>query len=187
MTLEADNEDLWIFGYGSLVWRPAFTHVRSAPANIRGWARRFWQNSTDHRGVPERPGRVVTLIEAPNEVCWGRVFQVSAADRLRVLAKLDHREKGGYARHTVRAAVHGLDDVSEVDALLYLGTVDNPSFAGPTPIEDIAAQVVSAVGPSGPNVEYVLRLEAALAEFGGVDPHVGQLADEVRRLLALGR
>ena len=165
-----------------MVWRPAFAHSRAAPARIDGWARRFWQGSTDHRGVPGAPGRVVTLIRDDKSHCWGRAYEVAAYDRSEVLARLDHREQGGYDRFTVTAHVKGLD-IPTVDALIYVANEDNPCFLGPAPIADIAEQVARSVGPSGPNPEYVLRLEEALAAIGGTDEHVSALAAAVRRLL----
>lgn len=100
---------LWIFGYGSLVWRPAFPHRRHRIAYVEGFARRFWQGSTDHRGSPEAPGRVVTLLpddhpSVRNEVgfraapCWGTAYEIPAGDPDAVLERLDHRERGGYSR-----------------------------------------------------------------------------------------
>jgi len=164
---------LWVFGYGSLVWRPAFEHRRREPATIRGWTRRFWQGSTDHRGVPGKPGRVVTLLPRPDATCWGMAYEVAPSDRRAVLANLDHREKGGYARHEVPAK---LASGETVDALVYLATPDNENYLGEAPLEQIAAQVRQSVGPSGPNVEYVVELARALAAMGASDPHVEALA-----------
>lgn len=112
------DESLWIFGYGSLVWRPAFSHLRRRPAYIDGYARRFWQGSTDHRGVPGRPGRVVTLLPNSHEsvsnergfrasACWGTAYEVPAEDPDGVLADLDHRERGGYERLDVELFLAG--------------------------------------------------------------------------------
>ena len=72
------SRPLWIFGYGSLVWRPDIPHDERRPAWIRGFARRFWQGSTDHRGVPEAPGRVVTLVRDEAARCWGAAYRVAA-------------------------------------------------------------------------------------------------------------
>lgn len=167
--------DQWIFGYGSLVWRPAFPYLEREPGFILGFRRRFWQASPDHRGTPEAPGRVVTLIEDPQAVCWGMGYLV-ALDRLEeVLATLDHREQAGYRRLETRMDFR---DRSEpvMSALLYVAARGNPNFVGDAPLEDIAAIVRTAQGPSGSNREYVLRLDAALAEMGGRDEHVSALA-----------
>lgn len=162
-----------IFGYGSLIWRPAIPHTRARNGFIRGFKRRFWQGSTDHRGVPGAPGRVVTLLPEPDSIVWGRVFDVPADERDAVLARLDHREKGGYERHEVSVE---LAAQSRVSALMYVATPDNPSYLGPAPLPEIAAQVRTSTGPSGPNVEYVLELHRALEQMGAHDDHVFELA-----------
>jgi cation transport regulator ChaC len=176
MGVQADRA-LWVFGYGSLIWRVDFPYVESRPAHVLGWARRFWQGSTDHRGVPGSPGRVVTLVRAPGERCRGRAYRIAGQDRASVLDHLDHREKGGYER--LELPIH-FDDGSVVDGTTYHAAKENPEFLGAASVEDIAAQVRRSAGPSGPNVEYVLRLRDALAELGADDPHVSALAGRVQ-------
>ena len=169
---------LWIFGYGSLVWRPAFAHAERLPGFVRGYTRRFWQGSTDHRGVPGAPGRVVTLLPShAEERCWGTVYRVEPGREDEVLAGLDHREQGGYEHHRVEV-VHAEGSIADV--LVYLATPSNPNWLGDAPLERIAAQIRASVGPSGPNVEYLLRLDQALTEMGARDEHVEALAALVR-------
>lgn len=166
--------DFWIFGYGSLVWRPDFPHAEAQPAVIDGWTRRFWQGSTDHRGVPGAPGRVVTLLPEDGARCWGRAFRVADTESETVLARLDYREKGGYRLEEV--VLHFNDASGTQDGVVYIATPDNPNYLGPAPLPDIAAQVRVSRGPSGDNVEYVLRLAEALRAIGADDPHVFALA-----------
>ena len=173
----------WVFGYGSLVWRPAFLHLEARPARLAGFARRFWQGSTDHRGVPGAPGRVVTLVRDPSAVCLGVAYRVSEDVFGEVIAGLDHREKGGYERLDLPLAL--APDEREVEGLVYIAGPDNPSYLGPAPASAIVAQIAAARGPSGPNDEYLLRLEESLRALGAEDEHVFELAALLRRWRAL--
>lgn len=169
---------VWIFGYGSLIWRPDFEYMTRRAAWIDGWTRRFWQGSTDHRGVPEAPGRVVTLVPETTGRCWGVAYALAPAVAPAVLERLDHRERGGYSRHDV--ALRFPDDVTSARGLVYVATPDNPNYLGEAPLDAIAAQVRGAHGPSGANRDYVVRLADALRAIDADDPHVFALDALVR-------
>lgn len=173
---------IWLFGYGSLVWRPEFAHAERRPAHIDGWTRRFWQGSTDHRGVPDDPGRVVTLIPEPGARCHGVAYLVAPEHVDEVFTGLDHRERGGYARIELRVHFSGPTptDATSADARMYLATADNPNYLGDAPLPAIAQQIARCRGPSGPNVEYLLRLAEALREQNVDDEHVFALERLVR-------
>ncbi len=170
----------WIFGYGSLVWRPSFPYVERRPGTIEGFARRFWQHSTDHRGTPDAPGRVVTLIDQPGAICGGVGYLVEERVLDEVVAALDHREKNGYRRVVTPLSLSGGE---RVDALIYIAGPKNPHYAGPAPIEEIAKVAARCAGPSGPNAEYVLELHRALCALKLPDPHVEQVASGLLRRL----
>ena len=97
MTLPYAEQTTWVFGYGSLIYKVDFPYLEREMAEIHGWARRFWQGSHDHRGTPEAPGRVVTLVPEPGTVCRGVAYRIDNT----VFEHLDHREKNGYERYTV--------------------------------------------------------------------------------------
>ena len=170
--------DTWIFGYGSLLWRPGFSFLECMPGWLDGWERRFWQGSPDHRGTPERPGRVVTL--APGERVWGLAFRLDAKTQRQTLQQLDAREVAGYQRLT--AAIRGAD--RSVDAVAWVATSDNPDWLGPASVDTMAHQVIGARGASGTNVDYVLSLAEVLVGSRIRDPHVEALAARVRQLTA---
>jgi len=148
--------------------------------------RHFWQGSTDHRGRPGAPGRVVTLVRDPAaERCWGVAYQLEARDVDDVLATLDQRERGGYER--VEAALHFADEgmPASCKGILYLATPDNPNYLGPASLEAIAKQVLSSSGPSGDNLEYVLRLAESLKQISpDLDPDTEEVLALAQRLEA---
>jgi cation transport protein ChaC len=166
---------LWVFGYGSLIFRPDFPFMEKREGYIEGWSRRFWQASIDHRGTPELPGRVVTLIANAGERCWGVAYRVADADASAVLARLDHRERGGYQRRTL--AFHPQHPTAlTFPVVVYVADEANPHYVGPEDVARSAARVHIAHGPSGANRDYVLQLAAALLAMGADDLHVFELA-----------
>ncbi|XP_056167539.1 gamma-glutamylcyclotransferase 2-3 isoform X3 [Syzygium oleosum] len=161
---------MWVFGYGSLIWKAGFPYDDRLVGFIKDHRRVFDQGSTDHRGTPEFPGRTVTLESAAGEVCWGAAYRIS-----------DEKDK----RTAITDPAAITPAVSGV--MVYIGSPDkkiNPNYLGPAPLEDIARQIVLAEGPSGPNRDYLFQLEKALLQIGCEDKHVKDLADEVRRLLS---
>lgn len=161
----------WIFGYGSLIWKQDFPFVEARPAFIRGWQRRFWQGSPDHRGSPDAPGRVVTLVPSAGAICRGMAFRVRGGDRDEILRQLDHRERGGYRRVHADLFVEG----HPLRGVVYAADEANPNFLGPAELVDMARQVLASSGQSGANAEYVTRLARSLREIGADDAHVFEL------------
>lgn len=161
------NDPVWIFGYGSLIWRVDFPYLDARRAHVAGWTRRFWQASHDHRGTDNDPGRVVTLVEAPAERCHGRAYRVEWD----VFDHLDHREKNGYERRDIEIC---FDDASAA-GIAYIGAPDNFAWLGDAPLEEIAAHISRSAGPSGTNTDYLLQLARALRALDASDPHVFEL------------
>ena len=162
-----------IFGYGSLMWRPGFAHIGRHLAEVRGWERRFWQSSTDHRGVPGGPGRVVTLTEVPDGRCVGAVYEVGHERWAEVTRTLDLREQNGYAR--VELEVWLEEETTPRRATTYVAGPANPHFLGPAPMEEIAETIATARGPSGRNREYFDELRRELGREGIVEAHLEQI------------
>ncbi|CAD6186741.1 unnamed protein product [Caenorhabditis auriculariae] len=156
----------------------------SLTGTVRNFARRFWQKSPDHRGTPESPGRTVTLVPEKDAVVWGIAFKVPEEHVVATKAYLDHREKAGYENVSV---MFQPDDpnIEPFNVEVYM-SIDATSehHAGPANIDEIANIVIRSHGPSGPNIEYVLRVALILREKGShvPDEHVFALEKRVLEL-----
>lgn len=177
---------MWIFAYGSIIWKPGFEYEVRRCGYIRGWKRRFYQASPTHRGRPSSPGRVATLMPESEGRVWGAAYKVAPSDAEQTVARLDVREKDGYERHLVdvfRGDDQNGASVVTRGARVYIAGRENPNFTGREPIEQIARRVVRSRGQSGPNVEYVFELAAALRRMNARAPHVFALEKETIRQL----
>ncbi|NHZ95350.1 gamma-glutamylcyclotransferase [Massilia sp. CCM 8734] len=156
---------VWLFGYGSLIFKADFPYIERRPATIRNWTRRFWQGSHDHRGTETAPGRVATLVAQQGAVTAGMAYLITPE----VFTHLDHREKNGYLRLAIEIR---FDDGSSELGLVYIATEDNAAFLGEASERDIARQIARSHGPSGANRDYLIELAHALRELGMEDAHV---------------
>ncbi|EGZ77751.1 ChaC-domain-containing protein [Neurospora tetrasperma FGSC 2509] len=200
------QDEFWIFGYGSLIWKPPPHFDRRIPGWVEGYVRRFWQVSEDHRGTPSAPGRVVTLIErsywasladrhdsAPAKV-WGVAYRIKADRVAEVKEYLDIREINGYTIHWT--PFHPASDVDPallppaqkgpIQTLVYIGTPDNAQFTGPQDPQELSEHIYGSKGPSGLNRDYLWGLEKALDELSpeSSDEHVKDLSNRVRAVAA---
>lgn len=177
MEVGALARPLWIFGYGSLMWRPGFEYEEAVLARAEGWRRGFCIYSTHHRGTHARPGLVLGLDRGG--VCDGMAFRVAAHAASRTLCYLRAREQinGVYREQPVRVR---LEDGTgrHVEAIAYVAERLHPSFAGTLPLTTQARLIRAAAGASGPNLHYLINTVRHLE-------HLGVRQGDLSRLLAL--
>lgn len=163
--------DLWVFGYGSLMWRPGFDHIEAVPARLNGLHRSMCVYSHVHRGTPDRPGLVLGLDRGGS--CRGLAFRVTAEGRDRTIAYLREREQVTMVYAECWRRVH-LQDGSgrSVTALTFVVDRRHQQYAGVLPRDDVLRLIRQGHGQSGPNPEYVLNTHAHLEEL---DIHDGTL------------
>ncbi|XP_029454454.1 glutathione-specific gamma-glutamylcyclotransferase 1 [Rhinatrema bivittatum] len=181
------GKSLWIFGYGSLVWKPDFEFTSSKVGFIQGYSRKFWQGDTFHRGSERMPGRVVTLQEDYDACTWGIAYEVHGEQIEPSLQYLNLRETvlGGYATKFVNFYPQDEGPTEAILALVYIATPQNPAYLGPASEEDIAAQIIVSSGCSGHNIEYLLRLADFMRFFcpEAEDKHLFQIEEALVAIL----
>ena len=159
------NDDLWVFGYGSLMWRPGFDFLERVEARLLGAHRALCVYSFHHRGTPERPGLVLGL--DLGGACRGIAYRVAAAERTRTVAYLRAREQVTMVyRECTRPVWLKCEPQRRVTALCYTVDRSHPQYAGRLTIEQQLHHVRQGHGQSGANRDYVLASVAAMEALG---------------------
>ncbi len=170
------SDQLWVFGYGSLMWRPGFPYLRSAQAVLPGYHRSFCIYSHVWRGTVEKPGLVLGL--TPGGSCRGVAFQVAASQRAEVLDYLHDRELGTYAYLPLTLSVDLAED-GGVPAYCFVADTAHPQYAGDLPQEEAVAIIMEASGKGGLNRDYLINTVKELDRHGYAEPQLRALLDEV--------
>jgi glutathione-specific gamma-glutamylcyclotransferase len=173
-----EAEDLWVFGYGSLIWRPGFDFLERVPARLIGAHRALCVLSHVHRGTPERPGLVLGLDQGGT--CRGIAYRVAAKARAATVAYLRGREQVTMVyREAVRRVTLLSEPQRQVAALCYLVDRGHPQYAGRLDLATQLHYVRQGHGQSGNNRDYVLSSVQALEALGLRDRDLHLLAERL--------
>jgi glutathione-specific gamma-glutamylcyclotransferase len=181
MNLPADQAagDLWVFGYGSLMWRPDFAFLERAEARLIGAHRALCVYSFVHRGTPERPGLVLGLDHGGT--CRGIAFRVAAAKRAETVAYLRAREQVTMVyRESMRRIWLKGDPERPVSALCYMVDRSHPQYAGRLSLDQQLHHVRQGHGQSGANRDYVIATVGALEALGMRETQLHLLAERLK-------
>lgn len=172
------NNDLWVFGYGSLMWSPGFEWIERVPAVLSGYHRALCILSVHHRGTPERPGLVLGLDKGGS--CRGLAFRVAQDKTEATLAYLREREQvtSVYVETTHRLR---LNDGRLVEAIAYTANRTHSQFVRGLSHEALLERVSQGVGVSGRNPDYVRATHTEMKKLGINDPKLTKLITALDR------
>jgi glutathione-specific gamma-glutamylcyclotransferase len=164
--------NLWVFGYGSLMWSPGFGYTQKALARAHGYHRALCILSTRYRGTRRKPGLVMGLCRGGS--CWGMAFCVPAAQARRVLRRLWDREMNRrvYAPRLVPVRLAG---GREVRALAFLADTDHPAYVRELDLHGRARLVAQGIGQRGHCVDYIRNTLEHMHDVGVRDPHLERI------------
>lgn len=173
---DSSDNDLWVFAYGSLMWRPGFDFAEQVPARLIGEHRALCVYSFDHRGTPEKPGLVLGLDRGG--ACRGIAFRIAAGRREATIAYLREREQTTHVYREVIRSVWLEDDARRrVSALAYVVDRGHVQYAGRLTLADQVRYVRQGHGRSGHNRDYVLSTVKSIESQGFRDLKLHQLAE----------
>jgi cation transport protein ChaC len=164
--------DLWVFGYGSLMWSPGFAHKKKLLARVHGYHRALCILSTRYRGTPRKPGLVMGLCHGGS--CWGMAFLVDASRVRRVLARLWSREMPRRV-YQPRLVPVKLPAGRRVRALAFIADPDHPSYVRELDLHGRARLVAQGLGQRGHCVEYIQNTLEHMHGVGVRDPHLERI------------
>jgi cation transport protein ChaC len=175
--------DLWVFGYGSLMWSPGFSYIRKTRALIHGYHRALCILSTRYRGTKRKPGLVMGLCRGGS--CWGIAYRVHADSVRRALARLWQREmpRRVYAARLLQVQIAGR---RHVRALAFLADPTHPAYVRELDLHGRARLVAQGIGQRGTAVDYIRNTLAHMHELGVSDPHLERILHAALVLRANG-
>jgi len=165
--------ELWVFGYGSLIWSPCFAYKEKALARVHGYHRALCILSTRYRGTHRKPGLVMGLCRGGS--CWGMAFRVPASQVGRTLRRLWNREmpRRVYQPRLVQARLGRSRRM--VRALAFLADPTHPSYVRELDLHGRARLVAQGIGQRGPCVDYIQNTLEHMHEVGVRDPHLERI------------
>ena len=172
---------MWVFGYGSLLWKPGFAPAETVVARLRGYARSFCMTSIHHRGSEIEPGLVLALDAHEGTSCTGLALRADEQEADKVLDYLRERELVSSAYLEKRLPVN-LTDGRVVEAVTYVIDPAHIQYCGGLPLEEQAQIIARAHGGMGPNSEYLFNTAQHLDSLGLGDEELTWLAGRVRAL-----
>jgi cation transport protein ChaC len=172
---ELSKGDLWVFGYGSLMWRPGFEFIEKVPARLIGEHRALCVYSFVHRGTPENPGLVLGLDRGG--ACRGIAYRVAEKHRSAIIAYLREREQvTSVYREVMRSVWLENEGRQRVSALAYVVDRGHVQYAGRLSLAEQLRHVQQGHGQSGNNRDYVLATVKSIEAQGFRDTQLHQLA-----------
>ena len=178
--LKADKADLWVFGYGSLMWRPDFPHAEMREARLYGYHRAPCIYSWHHRGTENNPGLVMGLDAGGS--CKGRVLRVQRSDAPGVLDYLHDREMiSGVYRPALRKVHFSQGQTRSLLALCFFAERHHVQYAGGLDFANQVELIRKGVGPSGKCIDYFAETIAHMDELGIADGPLHKLLAAVQR------
>ena len=173
------SEDLWVFGYGSLMWRPGFEYLERRVARLVGAHRALCVYSFDHRGTPERPGLVLGLDRGGT--CRGIAFRVAAANSTKTVEYLREREQTTMVyREAWRRVWLDEDPRQNVHALCFMADRGHAQYAGRLSVTEQLHFVRHGHGRSGTCRDYVLATVKELETLGVEDKDMQMLGARLK-------
>lgn len=175
----SEIDDLWVFGYGSLMWRPGFDYVEKAPAKCIGYQRSFCIYSTVYRGTPEQQGLVLGLDEGGETT--GMAFRIAPENQHAVMEYLREREQ---INDVYIEVLHPLNIIGHGRrlAICYVATQGHEQYAGGLSLEDQAEIIAIASGCRGANKDYLFNSHDALLDMDIVDEDLEKLTEMVKEI-----
>ena len=171
------KEDLWVFGYASLIWRPEFKADEQREARVHGWHRALKMHSRAHRGTPERPGLVFALMAGG--CCRGMVYRIHKDRAAQELIRLWEREMPNSVYDPKWLPCQ--TPLGKVKALAFTLSRRSPQFVGHLPDDALLSILQTAAGGFGTSMDYLLETANSLRGCGIRDREIERLVALVRK------